>query len=85
MEILGENRVFHNLKKPKIIHHFPPMLKQASIKQFQNIYKQETGKEISHQEALIMAEQLIDLVRLVYRPIKKSEYEKWKTNSQKVV
>lgn len=61
------------------------MIEETSVKKFQELYKTETGKNISYQEALEMAGQLIDLVRLVYRPIKKSEYEKWKTNSQNVV
>ena len=61
------------------------MLEKESVEKFQKIYKQETGCEIPYQEALAMAEQLISLVRLTYRPIKKTSYEKWRTNSENVV
>ncbi|EKE21323.1 MAG: hypothetical protein ACD_7C00280G0003 [uncultured bacterium] len=54
------------------------MLEKDSVEKFQEIYKQETGNEIAYQEALIMAEQIIELVRLVYHPIKRTDYEKWK-------
>ena len=52
------------------------MLSQKEIKKFMDLYKIETGRDISYQEASMFAKNLVDMVRVVYRPIKKSALEK---------
>lgn len=53
------------------------MLSEEKVKQFQEIYEKETGEKISLEEASECAEKLINLVRLVYKPIKRADYLKW--------
>jgi hypothetical protein len=50
---------------------------------FQKLYKMETGKEISYAEAQNCAIKLVEIIRLVYRPIKKKDFEKFKNEYQK--
>lgn len=52
------------------------MITEARAKQFQLLYKQETNEHISLEEAFRYAESLIEIVRLVYKPIKKTDFEK---------
>lgn len=47
------------------------MNKQKYVERFREIYKRDTGKEISDLEALGHFEKLITLVRAVYRPLPK--------------
>ena len=54
------------------------------LKEFKEIYKRRTGKDISDQDALGSAIKLITLVKATYRPIPKEwleEYEKENKNS----
>ncbi len=44
------------------------------ISQFQSIYKEDFGEEISVQEASRQGIQLIQLVQLIYQPMSKEEY-----------
>lgn len=53
------------------------MITESDAKKFQELYKAETGKEISSAEALECARNLVEMVRLVYRPIKKGEFKKF--------
>lgn len=53
------------------------MITESDAKKFQELYKAETGKEISSAEALECARNLVEMVRLIYRPIKKGDYEKF--------
>jgi len=53
------------------------MITEADARKFQKLYNTETGKEISLDEAFNCARKLVEMVRLVYRPIKKSDYEKF--------
>jgi len=50
-------------------------LPKEAIEEFKEIYKKESGKEISDQEALEMATNLLTLFSAIYRPIPK-EHEK---------
>ena len=51
---------------------FMSMNKQ-SIKEFQEIYKEEFGKEISNQKALKLATNLINIYKVIYSSNQKEE------------
>jgi hypothetical protein len=53
------------------------MITEERAKQFQILYQKETGKTLPLEEAFRCAEGLVEIVRLVYRPIKKSDYQKF--------
>jgi len=45
-------------------------LTEEDIKKFQQIYKKRFGKSISKTEAKIQGEKLVNLMKLIYRPIR---------------
>jgi hypothetical protein len=47
-------------------------LTKEDINKYKEIYRQEFGEDISDQEAFEQATNLINMMRVVYRPIKKS-------------
>ena len=51
-------------------------LSKESIKEFKKIYKKRFGKDLSDQVALEKATKLLNLVKAVYRPMTKKEYDK---------
>jgi hypothetical protein len=53
------------------------MISSEQLKEFKKIYKKEFGEDISDEDALESATKLIEMVKLIYRPIKKSDYEKY--------
>ncbi len=53
------------------------MITETRAKQFQMLYEKETGEKISLEEAFSCAESLVEMVRLVYKPIKKADFEKF--------
>ena len=54
------------------------MLSDEQIKQFQALYKDAFGLEISKEEALSKGTKLVRLFELVYQPITKGQYNKYK-------
>jgi len=50
---------------------------KEDVEKFQELYKIETGKDICYAEAQNCAIKLVEMIRLVYRPIKKKDYEKF--------
>ncbi len=58
------------------------MLSDEQIKQFQILYKNRFGKEISREEAYERGAKLIQLVELVYKPMTKAEYQKLQERRQ---
>lgn len=52
-------------------------LSKERVEEFKRIYKKETGKDISDEEALDSATSLVEMIRLVYKPIKKKDFEKF--------
>jgi hypothetical protein len=52
-------------------------LSKERVEEFKKIYKKETGKDISDEEALDSATSLVEMIRLVYKPIKKKDFEKF--------
>lgn len=45
------------------------MLSDENIKEFQEIYKEVVGKEISATEAVMQGSQLVRLMEIIYKPI----------------
>ena len=48
------------------------MLSEQQITQFQQLWKKKFGEEIDRDFALEKATKLIEIIKLVYRPIKKN-------------
>ena len=55
------------------------MLSNKQIKQFQIIYKECFGKEISRKEAYEKGAKLLRLIELTYVPMTEAEYRKLQT------
>jgi hypothetical protein len=53
------------------------MITEERAKQFQILYQKETGESLSLEEAFRCAESLVEIVRLVYKPIKKEDFNKF--------
>ncbi len=53
-------------------------LSSKNVSDFQEIYKETFNEEISTEEAIEQGAKLIELIRAVYRPITKENYEKYK-------
>lgn len=47
------------------------MISDAALKEFQEIWREEVGTEISDEQAMEEATQLLTLFDAIYRPIKK--------------
>ena len=54
------------------------LLSKEAIKEFKQIYRQEFGGKISDQKALELALNLLNLFRVIYKPITKEEFRKTK-------
>ncbi len=54
------------------------VLSDKNISGFQNLYKEEFREDISEEEAYAEAVKLIELVRAIYKPITKEDYNKYK-------
>ena len=52
------------------------MLSDKQITEFQNIYKNYFGEEISREEACEKGTKLLRLIELIYKPITESEHQK---------
>jgi hypothetical protein len=51
-------------------------LSKEAIDEFKQIYKEKFGKDIGDAEALESATKLINLMRIIYKPMTKAEYDK---------
>lgn len=47
------------------------MITQADVEKFKVIYEQEFGQKLSSEEALECAESLVEMIKHIYKPIKK--------------
>jgi len=54
------------------------LLSDKQITEFQTLYKNRFGKKISREEAYEKGIKLINLIRILYYPITKSEYNQLK-------
>ncbi len=52
------------------------MLSDEQVAQFQVLYKNRFGKEITKEEALEKGSKLIRLMQLIYKPMTEMEYKK---------
>lgn len=50
---------------------------KEDVEKFQELYKKEKGEEISYEEAQECTINLVNLLRIIYKPIKKEDYEKY--------
>jgi hypothetical protein len=51
------------------------MISSEQLQEYKRIYKEHFGKDISDAEALESATKLISLVKAVYKPMTKKEFE----------
>ena len=58
------------------------MINEQQIKQFQTLYKNRFGEEISEEEALEKGLKLLRLITLVYKPTAKVENQQKTDNSK---
>lgn len=52
------------------------MISKERLEEFKRIYRKEFGKDISDQDALESATKLLNLLRVVYKPMTKEEFSK---------
>lgn len=50
---------------------------EKDVAKFKELYKKETGEDISDEEALDSVTSLVEMIKLIYKPIKKSEFDKY--------
>ena len=55
-------------------------LKKEAIREFQEIYKEKFGEEISDQRALELGNNLLNLFKVIYKPISKNNEPRGKNN-----
>lgn len=53
------------------------MITENDAKKFQDLYKIETGKDISSEKSLECVRNLVELLLRVYKPIKKRDYDEF--------
>ena len=51
------------------------MITDSDVKKFQRLYEQEFGKKISLEESLECTESLVEMIKLIYKPIRKNVRE----------
>ena len=58
------------------------MLSPEAIKEFKEIYKEENGRELSDAEALEMGNNLLNLFRVLLKPLSKKEIKEFEKLKQ---
>ena len=58
------------------------MISDAALKDFQAIWREEFQQEISDEDAMVEATQLLTLFDAIYRPIKKEWVKKYDNDTQ---
>jgi len=58
------------------------MLSYEQITEFQTLYKNRFGKDISREEAYEQGAKLIRLVELIYKPMTEAEYQQLQKRRQ---
>ena len=59
------------------------MISDAALKEFQEIWREEIGTEISDEKAMEEATQLLTLFDAIYRPIKKEWVKEYDNDKSK--
>ncbi|MCK9578217.1 hypothetical protein M0R01_01830 [bacterium] len=52
------------------------MISEKALKEFKAIYKKEIGIDLSDKDALESATKLLNLMKAIYKPMTREEYEK---------
>ncbi|NTW26865.1 MAG: hypothetical protein HGA36_00915 [Candidatus Moranbacteria bacterium] len=52
-------------------------MEKFQVEKFQQICKKELGLELSYDEALENATKLVEMIRHIYKPIRKDDFEKF--------
>lgn len=47
---------------------------ESDVRKFQDLFEKESGENISLEEAWECAQSLVDMIRLIYKPIKKKDH-----------
>jgi hypothetical protein len=55
---------------------------RANVEKFIQLHKENTGEELSYGEALENLIKTVEIVREIYKPIKKDDYEKFINNNE---
>lgn len=58
------------------------MLTREQVEKFQEIYKKQSGKEISYQDALAGGISLVRLMKIIYQPITQKELEEYQERNR---
>lgn len=61
------------------------MLSNADIISFQNLWREQFGKEISREDAYEKGARLLHLVKAVYRPITVEQYQRIQQRQKEAV
>ncbi len=59
------------------------MISDAALREFQEIWREEVGAEISDEQAMEEATQLLTLFDAIYRPIKKEWVKEYDNDKSK--
>lgn len=51
------------------------MISQEALKEYKKIYRKQFGKDISDVDALEQATKLLNLMKIVYKPMTKEEFD----------
>ncbi len=54
------------------------MLTDAQKSKFQKLYQERFGRTISREEALAKGIELIELLKLIYKPMTREDYQKFR-------
>ena len=57
-------------------------LSDEDIKKFREIYKEYFGKEINREKAVEDGYALVRLMQLIYKPVLKSDFEKYRSKEK---
>lgn len=49
------------------------MITESDVLKFQRLYERETGEALSPEESLECTESLVEMIRLIYKPLKKDD------------
>ncbi len=72
---MNQKSLSQSKKKQKEEFITKKMITESDAKKFQKLYKIETGQAISSEESFECIRNLVGLLKRVYKPIKKTNYE----------
>jgi len=60
------------------------IISEKALKEYKAIYKKEYGVDLPDEEALEQATKLLNLMKIIYRPISKEDYEKLQKHREEI-